>query len=433
MLYGGFGKLVITGISISGGETVTMKFTATEQPDKPKADSKGDLRMPERVEPRTMNQFETGSPETAHRRILLAVTGLSPQVVTETVYALTQKSNPAFVPTEIHLVTTAEGAERARLTLLAESPGWFHRLREDYRLPEMAFSEETIHVLQREESEPLADIKTRDDNEKVADYLIAVIRRLTADPSAALHVSIAGGRKTMGFYAGYALSLMGRPQDRLSHVLVESPYESNQQFYYPTPYRYVIFTPPPENRPLDASKAEVHLAEIPFVRLRYGLDDRLLKGNATFSEVVSEAQSLLGPPRLLIDLDQKCVVAGGEEVHLPPVQLAFLSWLARRVQQGRPFVQSPCEGAPEQEYAVEYLAEYAHLGDDLGSATAHRLRAGMDKTFFLETKSKLNRSLKAGLGMHGWLRYGVLSDGRRPALYRVQLDATCIRWMGDFV
>jgi CRISPR-associated protein (TIGR02584 family) len=34
-------------------------------------------------------------------------------------------------------------------------------------------------------------------------------------------MSIAGGRKTMGFYAGYALSLYGRAQDRMSHVLVE--------------------------------------------------------------------------------------------------------------------------------------------------------------------------------------------------------------------
>jgi CRISPR-associated protein (TIGR02584 family) len=28
-----------------------------------------------------------------------------------------------------------------------------------------------------------------------------------------------GERKTMGFYVGYALSLFGRAQDRLSHVI----------------------------------------------------------------------------------------------------------------------------------------------------------------------------------------------------------------------
>ena len=34
----------------------------------------------------------------------------------------------------------------------------------------------------------------------------------------------------MGFYLGYALSLYGRTQDRLSHVLVSSPYESRAYY-----------------------------------------------------------------------------------------------------------------------------------------------------------------------------------------------------------
>ncbi|MBF4102237.1 hypothetical protein INT80_01850 [Gallibacterium anatis] len=45
-----------------------------------------------------------------------------------------------------------------------------------------------------------------------------------------MHVSIAGGRKTMGFFAGYALSLYGRAQDSLSHVLVSAEYEAIQNF-----------------------------------------------------------------------------------------------------------------------------------------------------------------------------------------------------------
>ena len=49
------------------------------------------------------------------KRVLLAVTGLSPQVVTETLFALTQSADERFEPTEVHLITTADGAERARL------------------------------------------------------------------------------------------------------------------------------------------------------------------------------------------------------------------------------------------------------------------------------------------------------------------------------
>ena len=43
----------------------------------------------------------------------------------------------------------------------------------------------------------------------------------------------------MGFYLGYAFSLYARPQDRLSHVLVSSPFESHPEFFYPpaTPRR----------------------------------------------------------------------------------------------------------------------------------------------------------------------------------------------------
>jgi CRISPR-associated protein (TIGR02584 family) len=98
------------------------------------------------------------NPEHYPRRILLCVAGLSPQIVTETLYALTVTGEPRFVPTEIHLLTTAEGAERARLTLLSDEPGWFHRLRRDYGLPEIRFTLDTIHILRATDGRLLDDI-----------------------------------------------------------------------------------------------------------------------------------------------------------------------------------------------------------------------------------------------------------------------------------
>ncbi|MEF8766961.1 CRISPR-associated ring nuclease [Candidatus Accumulibacter contiguus] len=47
----------------------------------------------------------------------------------------------------------------------------------------------------------------------------------------------------MGFFLGYALSLYGRPQDKLSHVLVSAPFESSLGFYYPTPSSHVLELP----------------------------------------------------------------------------------------------------------------------------------------------------------------------------------------------
>ncbi|MEZ5584609.1 MAG: CRISPR-associated ring nuclease, partial [Candidatus Competibacteraceae bacterium] len=81
------------------------------------------------------------------RRILLCVTGLSPQIITETLYALVVKY--AYVPTEIHLITTADGADYAKLTLLDHGQGYFYRLCTDFGLDtrKIRFDDKTVHVI----------------------------------------------------------------------------------------------------------------------------------------------------------------------------------------------------------------------------------------------------------------------------------------------
>ena len=52
----------------------------------------------------------------------------------------------------------------------------------------------------------LDDIVTPKQNEAAADYITDIVNNLTRDEDSAIHVSIAGGHKTMGYYLGYALS-----------------------------------------------------------------------------------------------------------------------------------------------------------------------------------------------------------------------------------
>ena len=107
-------------------------------------------------------------PQTYARRILVVVTGMSPQVVTETVYALAVATDPAWVPTEIRLVTTREGAQVAERHLLqggeGGDEGWFHQLRQDYQLPAIDFNVQSVHTLEREGAGPMDDIQTPADN-----------------------------------------------------------------------------------------------------------------------------------------------------------------------------------------------------------------------------------------------------------------------------
>ena len=216
--------------------------------------------------------------EQGFRKVFLAVSGMSPQIITETLYALIQ--DKSWIPDEVRLITTEQGRQNAVLQLL-EGEKYFERLLADYQINQpVQFNQQSITVIKDANGHALADLRSPQDNEAAANTICAEIRELTSDPGTELHVSLAGGRKTMGFYAGYALSLFGRPQDCLSHILVSEHYESHQNFFYPTHYTHVIHTH--DGRVLDTSAARVWLAEIPFVRIRNRLPEPLTAGNTQF-------------------------------------------------------------------------------------------------------------------------------------------------------
>ncbi len=337
-------------------------------------------------------------PSTYKHRILVAVTGLSPQIVTETLYALTARRHDAFVPTEIHLITTREGRERAIEHLLERDNGWFHRLRRDYALPPIAFSANHVHVVRDATGRPLDDIRNPADNAMAADAITERLRLLTREPDSALHVSIAGGRKTMSFYLGYALSLFGRAQDRLSHVLVNAPYESHPDFFYPTPYNAWIPTPEPDARPLDLRDAEVTLAEVPFVRLRDGLDPSLLEGSASFSGVVAEAQKAIPPVALTLRVAERGLSAAGTELTLRPAEFALYWLMAERAMQSRPGVHWSEPGLAEELLICYGRLVGLHSGEYERAERAYA--AGVTKDNFDPAKSHINRVLRRKLVRH---------------------------------
>lgn len=361
------------------------------------------------------------------RRILLAVTGLFPQIVTETLYALAvQSKQGTFVPTEIHLLTTSEGARLARTALLHPDGGQFYALLADYpQLGRPAFHDAHIHVIHNSAGQALADIRTPEENASAADTITALMADLTRDPLAQLHVSIAGGRKTMGFYLGYAFSLFARPQDELSHVLVSAPFESHPEFFYPpaVPRRL----PTREGQHIDTADARITLARIPVVRLRHGQPHALLDGHASFGDTVAAIQQSLQPPLLHIDLQRKQVQCGSATIKLPPAQLAWLAWWAQQTLQAR----GPQNWRSAD--ATAFLNLYRRVVGIDASAydkTKERLHDGMEKEFFEQNNAKLERSLKAQLGLAA-TPYLLATSGKRPNTARsLALASTAITFVG---
>lgn len=306
-------------------------------------------------------------PESFPRRVLVAVTGGSPQTVTETLYALIVEARAPFVPTELHLLTTGIGADFAVTGLLAPPARQFARFCEEFnsaigpRGP-IAFDESRIHVFRNRQGQVLDDIRSVEEVTAAADAITEFVRLMTSDPDCALHASIAGGRKTTGYYLGYAMSMFGRDQDRLSHVLVSEPFETGVEGFYFKPRKPLrLARTGKPSQTISTSRAKITLADIPFVRLRKGLPPSdLAKGQVRFSEIVAAAQKGLGPLQVVLNPQRKLIVCGGAIVELAPRQYALYASLAR-LRRDAP--EAAAKAKAETELLRLFLDEYRKVVD----------------------------------------------------------------------
>lgn len=351
--------------------------------------------------------------KTVSRRILVCVTGLTPQVVTETIYALAQQQQP-WVPDEVHVLTTRSGAERASLLLGENNDGQLEKLCQDYGLTGVHFDKRNIHVLTDDEGRPLDDIRSQSDNLAVADSILAFVAEITSDPNNTLHMSLAGGRKSMGFFAGYALSLYGRPQDRLSHVLVSEGFETLPDFFYPPRKPVILETR--AGKKISTADAKVDLADIPFVRLRDRLPRSLL-GGGRFVDAVQAAQKLEKPPELVVNVKERTIVCADTRIELSAANFAVYSWLAQRaLKLPAPGVQLSAFNAidsplreelrqfGQQIYPNEMSVEFEQWSD----------RPWNDNTlnhgqWLSERRSRINSAISTALGRSGKKIYGIAS------------------------
>lgn len=350
---------------------------------------------------------------------LLAITGLSPQVVTETIWALV-RGIPSTTPQEIVLLTTAQGEAVAHRLLPAALAELSDQL--GVTLPEPE-----ILPMRDRSGRPLDDIASRDDNQAAADAITAAIRAATADPDLQLHVSIAGGRKTMGCLAGMALSLFGRAQDRLTHVLVDARFQAREDFFFPPdPPRRL---PLPDGGTVDTRDCRVVLAEIPFVRLRGQWRAEAIGGS--YAAAVEAAQTALLPPMLELDIRSTTARFGAMPCRLTPSLFGVLLWFAERARRGDEAVLWTHERGVPEALARDCLAAIMRAAGSAQHAAVRGVRRtfanGMEKDFLAEKVSRLNRLMREALGPEA-APYQVRREGRRPnTAYRLALPPESIR------
>ena len=271
----------------------------------------------------------------AFRDILVAVVGLTPQVITETVYYLTQIHHPPVALTSIHVLTTQLGKTQLLTQLLTPRSGHFHTFCTEYGLDSTTIDFE-VHVFKDEMGVPLEDIHTATDSIAVADQIAALVRRLTSDPTARLYCSIAGGRKTQSVLLGFALQLYGRPQDQLLHVLIDEEFQNHPAFFYPSKESRLLSTR--DGRLVDAHTAHIDVVDIPFLRLREKLFTPTVNAYTGFAPAIVQAQqeldTLVDLPPLTINYTDRSLYIRAAMIPLSPLQFVLYAQFAQiRLQQ----------------------------------------------------------------------------------------------------
>ncbi len=372
--------------------------------------------------------------ERGFREILIFVAGTTPQIITETLYGLTQSCNPPIFPDEIYIITTASGREKIQEELLHKG-----RLLSLIHISEPT---ENIFILEVTDHKgiPLEDIRQQEQNEALGDFITEFIREKAQDKGARLHCSLAGGRKTMSFYLGTALQLFGRRWDKLYHVLVSPEFESHPEFFYKPRQDRILEVKDHQGKTikkLHTQDAQISLAELPFIRLR----DKLTLNGKGFKELVQEGQRDIDtasfPPRIRVDLRDRLIHIGNRVIEMVPVQLTlYQAFLREKVHRCRYPDRSLCLECTDcfptiadlsspralEEMAEDYRRIYGHVSGRVEGFWQHwAKRGGIDQETLRQNISKINRTLREQLedetllpfyiitpvGKHGGKRYGV--------------------------
>ncbi len=334
--------------------------------------------------------------------VLLAVCGLSPQIFTETLYALWRDGR---FPSRAILLTTRQGEALVHEKLLGGGGAVAAFLR-DYGLPMsmQPLSPQDI-LVPRCCGRPVEDISTMEESEAFQELAMRLAWGLTQDASRRVDFSIAGGRKTMSASLALAAQCYGRETDRMFHVLAAAHCEADKRFFYPLPD--------------EQTAAHITLAPVPFPRLRPHLPAHFLRQPCRPQTLLShfgDAQA----PSLLVHVRQRRVSIGGRSCTLPPALFALFLWFAMRKES------FPCNGNCAACHARPCFTDSAELLKDSRSIAGlyEKIRGtgatgsgtgilDLDQENFLAYKAKLNRRLRRDLG--ALAEYAeIVSIGMRP-------------------
>jgi CRISPR-associated protein Csx14 len=349
--------------------------------------------------------------------ILLAIAGLSPQVITETLYALHQDG---VAIDEIHVIATRIGRDAIVTQLLAPDDGQYFLYLKEYGIDPTSihFSADTIHVLRDSSGKSIDDITGEDENEILFKMCLTLAHRFTRNAKNTVYFSIAGGRKTMSAALMVSAQMYARPQDRIYHVLIPPEFEGHRNFYYPPVKPVVLELRDAQGQKIfkDTSYAKVTLVPIPFISLRAAPQDcktdRVRTPAELFRYLVRDKKQTL-----IIDLRQGKIFYKKMTLSMMPSRLALYAFLVMQKQQCCLLTQN-CRNC-----TACYL-DYLQISDaqksitniyrQLGGVTEARGICDLEIEELRTYVSKIRKDIQKAFGAQAADILAVAAVGKRP-------------------
>lgn len=300
------------------------------------------------------------------KTILISLVGATPAVLTETVWALATQPEPVL-PDRIIAITTSSGSAQLKEKLFSD--GHWDRMLADLSIKGIDWSGklqfgnigDSIRVFpDLNRTRELDDIRTAEDNEAVAEFFMEVVRSFTENDSVELITSIAGGRKTTSALLHSVMTLLGRAQDRINHILINDEWIYQPDFLYPGCTG--TFFDRDTKEPLDSRNAELQLVDVPFVPLRYLFKRDIEKSASSFLDLIHQVRtrSINVDDDLVVQLDtaRADIIITGKKISLSPNEFLLYLFFAHRAIEGEPPVDSyAAVGEPLKDLKAEYLVE----------------------------------------------------------------------------
>ncbi len=344
-----------------------------------------------------------------HRKhILIAVLGRTPQILTETLYGLCVIRK---IPLrEIWAISTRDGCQEVLDKLLHPGQGKFYQLQQDYpeACGQLRFTPEQV-IVAHDGLIPIPDIRTLRHSESFMETIIQILWEKSALADNVLHCSLAGGRKTMSAYLALALQLLGRPQDRLYHVLVDPhELENNPEFYYPRPGT------------AEVQQVRIDLVDIPIICLRERVQISRLKSPGGYRQILEWVQKDLDQalilPELALDAEKCALKIGRVEIHLQPQQFCLYWYFADR-SRARP-----------ANVTVENYPAYFDFPQ--GSYASDDLLAGLLQRFdIVDSSGQMRRKFAQKVLENGWLPMSWVRQAKSRINDRIRLGLPNAYWL----